>query len=254
MPYRTSLSLILCVSNRNAGSTFSFDVIVIVVILRKDGFANSFGNFSRKASIVKRKLNEPFARDENGFGGVAVTADMVVACDCGVKEKRRRRNTMTATLKEVCAVFDVESDLHYIDVLYTKYVEKANEYQDFREYIQCRAKGTWTSFKSETQSIRYSDFLHVMVTQTLEVVRRKCELALDDLLEYGLSTKERLRVIHCARILEPSFYVWIDTRSRWQNELAKHMIDALRDLIDECDDVSRLGRLFSVLKCIEAER
>ena len=48
--------------------------------------------------------------------------------------------------------------------------------------------------------------------------------------------------------------MWIDTRSRWQNELAKHMIDALRDLIDECDDVSRLGRLFSVLKCIEAER
>ena len=52
------------------------------MILRKDGFANSFGNFSRKASIVKRKLNELFARDEKGFGvavAVAAVADMV-AC------------------------------------------------------------------------------------------------------------------------------------------------------------------------------
>lgn len=158
-------------------------------------------------------------------------------------------------IKEVRAVYDVESDLHYIDVLYTKYVENdgMGMYEDFREYLQCRPIGSWTEIKSVNQSLRYDRFLDAMVQPSIEVRRKQCDLLLDEILvdyDDASTPRERVRLARSTRILEPSFNLHFDPNSPWQNEIAKRAAHALRDLVDACTDERKLTRMFSVLRDI----
>jgi len=159
---------------------------------------------------------------------------------------------MTSCVKEVSSVFDVDSQLQYIDVLYTKYVPSALQYQDFREYLQCEPIGSWHKIESPNASLRYDKFLDAMVKPSLEVRKKQCDLLLDALLSEGgeSSPRELVRLARASRILEPSFNVWIDTRSPWQVDIAKSVALALRDLVDACADERKLTRMFSVLRDI----
>lgn len=158
---------------------------------------------------------------------------------------------MTSCIKEVSAVFDVESKLQFIDVLYTKYVPTALAYEEFREYLQCQPIGSWQKIESPNASLRYDKFLEAMVEPSIEVRRKQCELLLDAILyECESSPKELMRLARATRILEPTFNVWIDTHSAWQVDIAKSVALALRDLVDACTDERKLTRMFSVLRDI----
>lgn len=160
---------------------------------------------------------------------------------------------MTSFLQSALAVHDVESDLHFVEIEYTKYDASKREYLTFKDYLQTKPAGDWTRVESRRRDVRYDRFLRAMVAPTLEVKRRSCELVLDALLDFPMDAATIIRVALCAKILEPSFKLTAKPSSRWQIQIARNVVHALSDLIDECVDENKLDRMLSVLQLIETE-
>lgn len=160
---------------------------------------------------------------------------------------------MSSFLKSAKAVYDVDSDLDYVTIKYERYV-KEKGYATYVDYIHTKPLADWTYLKSNTQSIPYEKFLDTMCEKTLEVRQKMAEIALQNILADKQKIHTYIRTAYASKILDPSFQPpWINTESAWQREfIRKFCSDTLADLIQRCEDESRLEYFFNVLSNISS--
>lgn len=159
---------------------------------------------------------------------------------------------MTSFLKRARIVHDVESDLEYVAIEYTKYTPE-NGYADFIDYLQTTGLGDWTELVSKKQSIRYENFLDSMVEPTFETKCKMATIALENILCDDNDPRTWVRLMHTAKILDPTFIPpYINMNASWQVKFAEEFCkQTLPDLIERTLNIRRLTKLFNVLKIIE---
>ena len=162
---------------------------------------------------------------------------------------------MTSFLKSAKSVYDVESELQYVEIVYEKYVP-GKGYDTYVDYINTEPLADWITLTSKKQSIPYEKFLDTMVEKTLEVRQKMAELALENILAEKRDIHTTIRVAHASTILDPTFQPpWINIKSAWQREyIEKFCEDTLADLIHHSLNESRLEYFFNVLRNIESKK
>lgn len=162
---------------------------------------------------------------------------------------------MTSFLKTAKHVYDVESKLDYVTITYERFV-RGKGYATYVDYIHTKPLANWTVLKSESQSIPYEKFLDTMCEKTLELRQKMAELALENIIADKQSMHTFIRTAYASKILDPTFQPpWINTESAWQREfIKKFCMDTLADLIQICEDESRLEHFFNVLRDIQTGR
>ena len=161
---------------------------------------------------------------------------------------------MSSFIKSAKAVYDVESDLDYVEIVHERFV-RGKGYETYIDYINTRPLADWIVLKSKTQSIPYEKFLDTMCEKTLEVKQKMAELALENILADKRSIHTYILTAHASKILDPTFQPpWINIKSAWQREFIKKFCqDTLADLIQRTTHESRLEHFFSVLCSIESD-
>lgn len=159
---------------------------------------------------------------------------------------------MTSFIKSAKVIYDVESELDYIEIKYERYV-KGQGYATYVDYLHTKPYADWTVLKSERQSIPYEKFLDTMCSKTIEVRQKMCEIALQNILSDKQTVNTYIRTAYASKILDPTFQPpWINTESAWQREFIKKFCEnTLSDLIQRTTDRSRLKYMFNVLCCIQ---
>jgi uncharacterized membrane protein YwzB len=112
---------------------------------------------------------------------------------------------MTSFFKSARHIYDVESDLSYVEIEYERYIRSVGQYATFKDYINTEPLADWVYLESNTQSIQYEKFLDAMVKKTLEVRQRMCEVLLENTLAYERIDNVYLRLLHTSKILDPTF-------------------------------------------------
>ena len=160
---------------------------------------------------------------------------------------------MSSFLKSAKSVYDVDSDLDYVAITYERFV-KGKGYATYVDYIHTKPSADWVYLKSKTQSIPYEKFLDTMCEKTIEVRQKMAELALQNIVADKQTIHTYIRTSYASKILDPSFQPpWINTKSAWQREfIKKFCMDTLADLIQRCEDESRLEYFFNVLRNISS--
>lgn len=160
---------------------------------------------------------------------------------------------MSSFLKSAKAVYDVDSDLDYVAIRYERFV-KGKGYATYVDYIHTKPLADWTYLRSQTQSIPYEKFLDTMCEKTIEVRQKMAELALQNIVADKQTIHTYIRTAYASKILDPTFQPpWINTESAWQREfIKKFCVDTLADLIQRCEDESRLEYFFNVLRNIQS--
>lgn len=158
---------------------------------------------------------------------------------------------MSSFLKSAKSVYDVDSDLDYVAITYERFV-KGKGYATYVDYIHTKPSADWIYLKSKTQSIPYEKFLDTMCDKTIEVHQKMAELALQNIISDKQNIHTYIRTAYASKILDPSFQPpWINTKSAWQREfIKKFCMDTLADLIQRCENESRLEYFFNVLRNI----
>ena len=159
---------------------------------------------------------------------------------------------MSSFIKSALAVYDVESELEYVEIEHERFV-RGKGYNTYRDYINTKPLADWVKITSKTQSIPYEKFLDTMCEKTLEVRQKMAELALENILADRRNIHTYIRVAHASKILDPTFQPpRINIESAWQKEfIRKFCEDILADLIQRTTDESRLEYFFNVLCNIE---
>ncbi len=160
---------------------------------------------------------------------------------------------MSSFLKSAKSVYDVDSDLDYVAITYERFV-KGKGYATYVDYIHTKPSADWIYLKSKTQSIPYEKFLDTMCEKTIEVHQKMAELALQNIISDKQNIHTYIRTAYASKILDPSFQPpWINTKSAWQREfIKKFCMDTLADLIQRCENESRLEYFFNVLRNISS--
>ena len=161
---------------------------------------------------------------------------------------------MTSFLKSAKSVFDIESDLAYVEIVYDRY-KKGKGYETYTDYINTEPLADWTYLESEKRSIPYEKFLDTMVEKSLEVRQRMAELALENILSYDRDDRTYIRIVHAMKILDPTFQPpRIKMESAWQMEIIKKLCKKYAPhAIQTCTKKSRLEYFFNVLRIVELE-
>ena len=159
---------------------------------------------------------------------------------------------MSSFIKSALAVYDVESDLEYVEIEHERFV-RGKGYNTYRDYINTKPLADWVKITSKTQSIPYEKFLDTMCEKTLEVRQKMAELALENILSDKRDIHTYIRTAHASKILDPTFQPpWINIKSAWQREfIRKFCEDTLADLIQRTTEESRLEYFINVLCNIE---
>ena len=159
---------------------------------------------------------------------------------------------MTSFIKSAKAVYDVESELEYVEIEYERFV-RGKGYETYMDYINTKPLADWVVLKSSTQSIPYEKFLDTMCEKTIEVRQKMAELALQNIITEKRNIHTYIRTANASKILDPTFQPpLINIRSAWQKVFIKKFCeDTLADLIQRCTNESRLEYFFSVLCKIE---
>lgn len=159
---------------------------------------------------------------------------------------------MTSFVKSAKAVYDIESDLDYVEITYERFV-RGKGYETYVDYINTKPLAEWTTLTSKTQSIVYEKFLDTMFEKTLEVRQKMAELAIENIIADKQYVNTYIRTAHASKILDPTFQPpWINVKSAWQREFIKKFCeDTLLDLVQRTTDESRLEYFFTVLHSIE---
>jgi hypothetical protein len=99
---------------------------------------------------------------------------------------------MTSFIKSAKAVYDVESELDYVEIVHERFV-RGKGYMTYTDYINTKPLADWVVLTSKTQSIPYEKFLDTMCEKTLEVrqkmawqrefIKKFCEDTLLDLVQ-----------------------------------------------------------------------
>jgi hypothetical protein len=162
---------------------------------------------------------------------------------------------MTSFIKSATSVFDVDSNMSYVEIVYDRYVKNNKKYETYVDYINTEPTAHWEVLKSKKHSIPYVKFLDTMVKKTTEVRQKMAELALENILSYDYDADIYVRLAHSSKILDPTFQPpIINMNSTWQVDFIKKFCKKhLSDVIQECDDDDRLEYFFTVLNIIESE-
>ena len=162
---------------------------------------------------------------------------------------------MSSFIKSAKAVYDVESELEYIEIEYERFVW-GKGYETYKDYINTKPLADWVLLTSKTQSIPYEKFLDTMCEKTLEVRQKMADLAIQNILADKRSVHTYIRTAHASTILDPTFQPpWINVKSAWQREFIKKFCeDTLADLVQRTTHASRLEYFFSVLSSIELQQ
>ena len=65
-------------------------------------------------------------------------------------------------------VHDVESDLHYVEMVYMKWNNRRKEYNRYTDYINTEPIGDWNQISCESTSVtEYYKFLDAMVVNSV---------------------------------------------------------------------------------------
>ena len=155
---------------------------------------------------------------------------------------------MNCFLKSATSVYDVESKVNYIEIVY----ERSETNDTYVDYISTQPNGDWTTIKSNDRNISYVKFLDTMVKRTVEVQHKIAELSLDKVLTLDY---DYVRLTHASKILDPTFQPpIINMNSAWQVAFMKKFCKKyLREIIQECNNPSRLEYFIDVLNKIESE-
>ena len=161
---------------------------------------------------------------------------------------------MSSFIKTAKAVYDIDSGLDYIEIEYERYV-RGKGYMTYVDYINSKPLAEWTFLKSKSQSIPYEKFLDTMCEKTLEVRQKMAELAVENIIADKQSVHTYIRTAHASKILDPTFQPpWINVKSAWQREFIKKLCtETLADLVQVCDDESRLEYFTDVLRNIQLQ-
>jgi hypothetical protein len=161
---------------------------------------------------------------------------------------------MTSILKSAKHVYDVDSDLSYVEFTYERY-KKSTGYATYTDYINTEPRANWEYIESKKNDILYHNFLNAMVERTLEVRQRMAELILEGIVSYDQPTNTYVRLMHATKILDPSFQPpVINMRCAWQEEFVKKFCKkTLPEVIQMCVDGERLDYFINVLNIIEIE-
>ena len=160
---------------------------------------------------------------------------------------------MTSFLKSAKSIYDVDSELQYVEIVYEKYVP-GKGYDTYIDYINTEPLADWTCLKSSKQSIPYEKFLDTMVKKTLEVRQKMAELVLENILAEKQTINTLIRVAHTSKILDPTFQPpRINVKSAWQRDFIVQFCEyTLPDLIQQTMSESRLEYFFNVVRSIES--
>ena len=159
---------------------------------------------------------------------------------------------MCSFIKSAKHVFDVESDLSYVEIIYERYTKKYG-YSTFTDYINTEPVGNWVNIQSTKQSIAYEKFLDTMVKQTLEVKQRMAELMIENILVYKQNNKTYVRLLNAVKILDSTIQPpRVNMKSAWQMEFIKKFCEKyIQNVIQMCTNMSRLSYFFNVARIIE---
>ena len=162
---------------------------------------------------------------------------------------------MSSFIKSAKAVYDIDSGLDYVEIKYERFVW-GKGYETYVDYINTKPLADWVILKSKTQSIPYEKFLDTMCEKTFEVTQKMAEIALENIIAEKQHVNTYIRVANASKILDPTFQPpRINVKSAWQREfIKKFCVDTLSDLIQRCDNESRLEYFTDVLRSIELER
>ena len=162
---------------------------------------------------------------------------------------------MTSFIKSAKAVYDVESELEYVEIEYERFV-RGKGYETYVDYINTKPLADWVVLRSKTQSIPYEKFLDTMCEKTLEVRQKMAELALENIVADRRNVHTYIRTAYASTILDSTFQPpWINIKSAWQREfIRKFCEDTLMDLVQRTTNESRLEYFFSVLSSIELQQ
>ena len=159
---------------------------------------------------------------------------------------------MSSFIKSAKAVYDIDSGLDYVEIEYERFIW-GKGYQTYMDYINTSPLADWVFMKSKTQSIPYEKFLDTMCEKTFEVKQKMAELAVENIIADRQNINTYIRTAHASKILDPTFQPpWINVKSAWQREfIKKFCTETLGDLVERCDDESRLEYFTDVLRDIE---
>jgi hypothetical protein len=159
---------------------------------------------------------------------------------------------MSSFIKSAKAVYDIDSGLDYVEIEYERFIW-GKGYQTYMDYINTSPLADWVFMKSKTQSIPYEKFLDTMCEKTFEVKQKMAELAVENIIADRQNINTYIRTAHASKILDPTFQPpWINVKSAWQREfIKKFCTETLGDLVERCDDESRLEYFTDVLRNIE---
>ena len=159
---------------------------------------------------------------------------------------------MSSFIKSAKAVYDIYSGLEYVEIEYERFIW-GKGYQTYMDYINTSPLADWVFMKSKTQSIPYEKFLDTMCEKTFEVKQKMAELAVENIIADRQNINTYIRTAHASKILDPTFQPpWINVKSAWQREfIKKFCTETLSDLVERCDDESRLEYFTDVLRNIE---
>lgn len=155
---------------------------------------------------------------------------------------------MTSFIKSAKVVCDVESNLDYVEIKYDKFVN-GRGFRTYVDYINTKPYANWTQLKCEPKTIPYEKFLDTMFEKTVEVRKKMAQIVVENINASKQNIHNYIRITHASKILDPTFQPpYINIKSAWQREFVKKFCKTtLLELVEECNDESRLLYFFNVL-------
>jgi len=79
---------------------------------------------------------------------------------------------MTCYVKSATSVYDVDSNMNYIELVYDRFIKRDNKYDTYVDYMYTEPNGDWTKINCNERSISYMKFMDTMVKRTVEVQQK----------------------------------------------------------------------------------
>lgn len=140
--------------------------------------------------------------------------------------------------------YDVEQNENIVEVK-TTYFTPGVMWKTKVDYLYTVPKGNWSVMKfKRDEEVSYVDFMNTMLVETIDVLKKKISIILDDLIR----TKPK-DIVDGLSIIDPTFYP-PDTnpRCRWQKEM---LFDICRSsayyVVQTCRNQRRLQDFFKFI-------
>jgi hypothetical protein len=143
------------------------------------------------------------------------------------------------------ATFDGDGTVRITQITYT-----GSEHSWF---VKTVPQGNWNELVfSDDDDVTVVAFLGCMVMQTLEVLRKTAQLALQEHDDESTSDRRLLKVLDALTILDPTFELPVfNMDAKWQMELLRKMaLDTSLRVLTTCRNATRLKRYSKKLQTL----